>query len=98
MAQLDVFRTANGEYLLDFQADLLDHFNTRFVIPLLSPNNGPKIAQRLNPIFMIEGEQMALYTQFALTVPELDLKDHITSLADQRYIVMDALDMLMSGY
>lgn len=98
MAQLDVFRTANGEYLLDFQADLLSHFNTRFVIPLASPNNGPKIAQRLNPVFMIEGERMALYTQFALTVPEADLKDHVASLSDERYVVMEALDMLISGY
>lgn len=98
MAQLDVFRTANGEYLLDFQADLLDHFNTRFVIPLASPNKGPKTAQRLNPIFKIEGEDMALYTQFALTVPVAELTDFVTSLADQRYLVVDALDMLVSGY
>jgi toxin CcdB len=98
VAQLDVFRTANGEYLLDFQADLLDHFNTRFVIPLASPVSGPKTAQRLNPIFEIEGQDMALYTQFALTVPVADLTDYVTSLADQRYMVVDALDMLISGY
>lgn len=98
MAQLDVFRTANGEYLLDFQADLLEHFNTRFVIPLASPRNGPKTAQRLNPIFNIDGEDMALYTQFALTVPLAELNEYVTSLADQRYIVVDALDLLISGY
>lgn len=98
MAQLDVFRTANGEYLLDFQADLLEHFNTRFVIPLASPRNGPKTAQRLNPIFNIDGEDMALYTQFALTVPLSELNEYVTSLADQRYIVVDALDLLISGY
>lgn len=98
MAQLDVFRTGNGEYVLDFQTDLLDYLNTRFVIPLANPNKGPKIAERLNPVFTIQGERMALYTQFAMTVPEDDLKDRITSLADQRYAVMDALDMLISGY
>lgn len=98
MAQLDVFRNANGEYLLDFQADLLEHFNTRFVIPLASPRNGPKTAQRLNPIFNIDGEDMALYTQFALTVPLSELNEYVTSLADQRYIVVDALDLLISGY
>lgn len=98
MAQLDVFRTANGEYLLDFQADLLEHFNTRFVIPLASPRNGPKTAQRLNPIFNIDGEDMALYTQFALTVPLSELNEYVTSLAYQRYIVVDALDLLISGY
>lgn len=98
MAQLDVFRTANGEYLLDFQSDLLSHFNTRFVIPLAKLTNGPKTAERLNPVFLIDGEQMALYTQFALTVPEADLQDHVTSLEAERYTVMQAVDMLVSGY
>lgn len=98
MAQLDVFRTVDGEYLVDFQSDLLDHLNTRFVIPLASPNNGPKVAERLNPIFTIDGERLALYTQFALTVPETDLKDRITSLSEQRYVIMDAFDLLISGY
>jgi toxin CcdB len=98
VAQLDVYRTENGEYLLDYQADLLDHFNTRFVIPLASPNNGPKVAQRLNPIFPIDGEPMALYTQFALTVPAADLKHHVTSLSEHHFIIRDALDMLISGY
>ena len=98
MAQLDVFRTVDGEYLVDFQSDLLDHLNTRFVIPLANPNKGPKVAERLNPIFTIDGERLALYTQFALTVPETDLKDRITSLSEQRYVIMDAFDLLISGY
>jgi toxin CcdB len=98
VAQLDVFRTANGEYLVDFQSDLLDHLNTRFVIPLESLDKGPKVAERLNPIFTIEGERMALYTQFALTVPQADLQDRIASLAEQRYVIMDAFDLLISGY
>lgn len=98
MAQLDVFRTEDGEYLLDFQSDTLDHFNTRFVIPLVSPNEGPKLAERLNPVFSIDGEPLALYTQFALTVPVTDLKQFVTSLSDQHYLVMSAVDMLISGY
>lgn len=98
MAQLDVYRTDEGEYLLDFQSDTLDHFNTRFVIPLVSPDQGPKLADRLNPIFSIDGEAMALYTQFALTVPVADLKYFVTSLSDQHFLVMSAVDMLISGY
>lgn len=98
MAQLDVYRTDEGEYLLDFQSDTLDHFNTRFVIPLVSPAEGPKLADRLNPVFSVDGEPMALYTQFALTVPVTDLKHYVTSLSDQHYLVMSAVDMLISGY
>jgi CcdB protein len=47
---------------------------------------------------MIEGKPMALYTQFASTVPEADLKDFVGSLENQRYAVMEAIDMLISGY
>ena len=98
MAQLDVFRTDEGEYLLDFQSDTLDHFNTRLVIPLVNPDEGPKLAERLNPVFSVDGEPMALYTQFALTVPVTDLKHFVTSLSDQHYLVMSVVDMLISGY
>jgi len=98
VAQLDVFRTDEGEYLLDFQSDTLNHYNTRFVIPLVSPDHGPKLAERLNPVFAIDGEPMALYTQFALTVPAADLKYFVTSLSDQHYLVMSAIDMLINGY
>ncbi len=98
MAQLDVFRTDEGEYLLDFQSDTLDHFNTRFVIPLVSPAEGPKLADRLNPVFSVDGEPMALYTQFALTVPVTDLKHFVTSLSDQHYLFMSAVDILISCY
>ena len=98
MAQLDVFRTDEGEYLLDFQSDTLDHYNTRFVIPLVNPDHGPKLAERLNPVFTIDGEPMALYTQFALTVPVADLQHFVTSLSDQHFLVMSAFDMLISGY
>ncbi len=98
MAQLDVFRTEEGEYLLDFQSDTLDHFNTRFVIPLVSPDDGPKLAERLNPVVVVDGNPMALYTQFALTVPVADLKYFVTSLSDQHYLVTSAVDMLISGY
>jgi toxin CcdB len=98
VAQLDVFRTSSGEYLLDFQADILSHLNTRFVIPLASPADGPTPAARLNPIVTIDGEPMALYTQFAMTVPVADLTERVASLTDKRFMVMAALNLLISGY
>lgn len=97
MAQLDVYRSRDGELLLDCQADLLSHLNTRFVVPLATPDDGPVPAGKLNPIFDVEGKEMAMYTQFALSVPASELKDKVTSLADRRDQVMDALDMLLTG-
>ncbi|MFZ1366275.1 CcdB family protein, partial [Sphingorhabdus sp.] len=37
MARFDVYLTADGQqYLLDCQSDWLDHFNTRFMVPLVA--------------------------------------------------------------
>lgn len=98
MAQLDVYRTSRGELLLDFQSDTLDYLNTRFVIPMLPPGEGPKPAERLNPQFEIDAEPMILYPQFALTVPRAELQHRVVTLADEHFTVLAAVDMLISGY
>jgi toxin CcdB len=94
VAQHEVFRTAHGDYLLDCQSDLLCDYNTRFVVPLISPDDAPKIAKRLNPIFSIAGTTMVMYTQFASSVPARELKERVTSLDQHRYEIIAALDML----
>ena len=54
MARFDVHAYPSGDgYLLDVQADLLDHLNTRVVVPLLAKATAPKPASRLNPVFEI---------------------------------------------
>jgi toxin CcdB len=98
MPQHDVYRTSRGEYLLDCQSDALDDFNTRFVVPLIDPENAPKIARRLNPSFNVKGKELVMYTQFAATVPVDDLKDHIGSLEQHRYEIISALDTLIGAY
>lgn len=98
MPQHDVYRTVRGEYLLDCQSDALDDFNTRFVVPLIDPQNAPKIARRLNPRFNIKGKELVMYTQFAATVPVEDLKDYIGSLEQHRYEIINAIDALIGAY
>jgi toxin CcdB len=69
MSQFDVFRNANPAtraripYLLDVQSDLLDPLATRVVVPLCKPEvlKG-KLAERLNPVFEVEGRKMAMLT------------------------------------
>ena len=98
MAQFDVHQSPHGgTLLLDCQADLFDHFGTRFVIPLLPSEGKPKM-DRLHPVFAISGEQHLLATQLASAVGLDDLGPKIASLADQRYEIMNAIDMLLTGY
>lgn len=100
MARFDVYRNPLGDgYLLDCQADLLDHLATRFVIPLLPVESTPRPFARLTPLLSIEGEQFILAAQLSSAVPKSVLKTPvIASLADQDMAILGAIDMLISGY
>ena len=40
--------------MIDCQSDLLEHLNTRFVVPLIAQEDAPKPAQRLNPLLTVD--------------------------------------------
>ncbi|MEG3086673.1 CcdB family protein [Sphingomonas sp. PB4P5] len=99
MAQFDVYTRRGGPgYLLDYQADVLNQLVTRFVVPLLPRSIAPAIIGRLNPIFMIGGDDMVLMPQNAATVLARELDRRVLSLDDQRYVISNAMDFLMGGY
>ena len=99
MARYDVYRMGGDSgFVLDCQADVLGMLNTRFVVPLLPPEQAPLAGERLNPAFTIAGEQVIMYTQFAASVPASQLREPVESLADEHLVIMNALDMLVSGY
>ena len=50
MARFDLYHNPDGGYLLDVQTDLLNHLNTRMVVPLLPMQTAPKPAATLNPV------------------------------------------------
>ena len=97
MPQFDVHRSRDGaELLLDCQSDLLDHFNTRLVVPLL-PAQTAQTLSRLHPVFEIDGGHHIMATQLALAVDSKELGDRVASLADRRYEILNAVDMLVTG-
>jgi toxin CcdB len=99
MARFDVYRNAGGPgFLLDCQADVLSILTTRFVVPLLPPDEAPMASERLNPTFRVDGERVIMFTQFAASVPVSDLKQRIDSLGNEHATIMNALDMLLTGY
>ena len=53
---------------------------------------------RLNPVFRDADESVVMYTHFAGTVPLRELTLPIASLAEEDRSIMNALDMLISGY
>lgn len=83
---------------MDCQSDLLSGLNTRFVVPLMPLEAAPEAGVRLNPIFEIEGDQYAMVTQYAASVPAIALRGAVSSLADHDLTIGNALDFLISGF
>ena len=99
MAKFDVYGLRNGGGLvLDCQADLLDRLNTRLVVPLIPLDEAPPPMARLNPVFEVEGQRMAMVTQFAASIFVGELGARVASLADEQDAIVAALDMLVSGF
>ncbi|MBS1191512.1 MAG: ccdB [Rhodocyclaceae bacterium] len=84
--------------MLDIQADLLNHLNTRVVVPLLPVDMAPKPAGTLNPLFDIEGTTVSMVTQFMAAVPAQLLKSTVLNLEGRRNEITAALDLLFQGF
>jgi toxin CcdB len=99
MARFTVYRNPNGAgYLLDVQANILNHLNTRMVVPLLPLTSAPQPAKTLNPVFDIAGTAVVMVTQFMAAVPTSLLKSPETSMEAQRNEITAALDLLFQGF
>ena len=99
MARFGVYKHPDGEgYLLDVQADLLSHFNTRVVVPLLSVSRAPTPAKTLNPVLDVHGAAHVMVTQFLAAVPESLLRNCLSSQDHHRDEITAALDLLFQGF
>jgi toxin CcdB len=97
MAKFDVYPAAAGKgYLLDVQADVLTGLNSRTVVPLMPLNIAQ--GQRLNPDFEVEGEKVAMVTQYIAAIPAVSLGQPVANLSNHFAEVTNALDMLFQGF
>jgi toxin CcdB len=98
VAKFDVYLSAEGMHWLDCQANLFSDLNSRFVVPLLSPDQATPVDSRLNPTFQFEGTPLVMMTHFASAVPVRELGQRADSLQEEEYRIGAALDMLISGF
>jgi len=99
MARFGIYRNPDGDgYLLDVQADLLNHINTRVVVPLLPLDIAPTPAGTLNPVFDIDGKRFSMVTQFMAAIPAQMLKTCVGNVESQRSEITAALDLLFQGF
>jgi len=98
MDRYDVYKNKLGSgYVLDVQTDVLSGLNTRVVVPLISISDSPKLAKYLNPTFEVDGEEVAMMTQFLAAIPESELNNKVNNLGEFHHEISSALDMLFSG-
>ena len=100
MARFDVYRQRGGsDYLLDCQADVLRYLETCLTVPLFPYVKAPlPLASRLNPIFVIDGDRYAMMTQYASAIRRGQLGERVAHLDHEQAAIMNALDMLLTGY
>lgn len=99
MARFDVYANRQGAgWLLDVQSDLIASLNTRVVVPLLPVDEAPLPAERLNPVFAVEGVRIVMLTQFMAAVPASELSAAVSSLDRERDAILSAIDFLHQGW
>ena len=98
MARFDIYRMKDGETVVDCQADIHIHLDTRFIIPLVPFAEDYPIKRGLNPIVNIDGASMVLVAEFASTVFVRDLRKKLGTLDGYHDEITRALDFLTSGF
>ena len=98
MPRFDVHRGEGEPLLLDCQTDLLDGINSRLMVPLYRADRIERKVPRLNPVFNVAGHDMIMLTQSMGAVPIKRIGTCVDSLAAEQDAIMNAIDMLLSGY
>ena len=105
MAQFTVYRNKNPRtktafpLLVDVQTDLLEDLQTRVVIPLTQ--TAALIRRPLThvmPVLPFDGEDYVLMTPQLAGIARSDLGALAGSLADQRQVILAAMDFLLTGF
>ena len=98
MARFDYYKGTRGKgYLLDCQSDWLEEFGSRVVVPVM-PLADVKAANRLNPVFEIDGERHVMSTHLIFAIPLERLGQRVGTLKDEQFAIVSALDTLLGSY
>jgi toxin CcdB len=105
MAQFTVYRNKNPRtktafpLLVDVQTDLLEDLQTRVVIPLTKTAAlTRKPLTHVMPVLPFDGEDYVLMTPQLAGIARSDLGVLAGSLADQRQVILAAMDFLLTGF
>ena len=105
MAAYSVFRNPNPKtktavpFLLDVQSDLLSVLGTRVVVPLYRPNaTGVQALSRLTPVVRFQGQSLVAMVPELAGIPQRELGPASGSLTEARSEILQAIDLLLTGF
>lgn len=100
MAHFDLYRPKgyNMGYLVDVQADIVSHLDTRMMVPLYPTDRSPRQASRLNPVLLVDDVGYALQTQWMGAMKASSLGRPVGSVQSHRDEITAALDFLLTGF
>jgi toxin CcdB len=95
--QFDLYRTADGAYVVVLQSDLLEDLNTRAVC-LASPDAAaPQSIAALSPILTAGEIRLRIAPHIMATLTVVELGTFILSLAHERDRIIRAVDLMLTG-
>lgn len=99
VAQFDLYRR-RGEpgYLLNVQHDVVDHLPTRLVIPVLPASDAPRAFRGINLQIEIGGVAHTVFPHYVAAFPRVELGRPVGNLASQRDALLQAFDLLLTGF
>ena len=103
MARWDVYRnnarrgSTDTPYLLDVQANLLSHLQSRVVVPLRAAASVKRPIDRLQPRLSVRGEELVMDTPAIVGAPVESLGAHVDNLNIHASELLGALDLLLTG-
>ena len=89
--------TGNIPFLVDVQAELLSDLETRVVVPLVREAVFGRRANRLHPVFTVDGQRVVMATHLLAAVRRGALGPPFVSLLEQRDLIISAIDVLWTG-
>jgi toxin CcdB len=100
--QFDVHANAGDSrshtpFLVNIQADLLDHLETRVVVPLIRAERFGRRAEQLHPMFEINQTELVLATHLLAAVRTKGLGPVADNLNRRRDDILAAVDVLWAG-
>jgi len=105
VAQFTVYRNKSQRtkstfpLLVDVQSDLLEELHTRVVVPLTKSSAlTKKPLGNLTPTIVFDGESYLLMTPQLAGVAKTDLGGPAGSVAEQRPVIVAAIDFLLMGF